>query len=439
MPRPTFTECRGLLVSGYADSAPPPWQQRALDAILRSRRHFPAWLDLVDTRDCGHTPDQLLPLVAERQGSCLGVTVLDETQVGWANDLSRAVKARDRSIRTVVITLDGPDRPAIDLEAFPAADAAITLEPILLDAAPPTPDAPQFPAWRLAGASFLDTLLRAFAGEPLQALDGLSFRSEDGAIRRRARYRPTLFGDAYYGSWEERTAVPAGDQQLANARQASLRYGEVTAAGGVKLFSERYCDVERATVLYDLGMGTGRLALQAFATCPWLEHVVGVELSDDRYRTAARGARAFAVTHGLQIVEHADAAGPRLELVERVRGGIVTAAPRRLEFMQRDLFDVPLDAVQQAQVVLLLTHIPQPDRLNALVRALRPGTRLATNDALSIASGPDACVTAIPTDRPSTDGFATSFSPSYHYFVWRRDSDTGSRHARQADTDEAAR
>lgn len=419
MPRPTFTECRGLLVSGYAGTVP-PHAQRALDVLAQAKRHVPAWLELIDTRDSGsgHAPDDVLARLAARACTCLGITVLDETQVAWANDLSRAAKAGHDGLRTIIVTLDGPEGPAIGLEAFPTADACIPLDPILL-APDPRPDDPAFPAWRLAGASFLDTLLRAFAGEALQTLDGLSVRLADGAIHQRARYRPVLFGDEYYGSWEERTAVASADQQLADARRASLRYGEVSMWGATKLLSGAYCDVERATVLYDLGMGTGRLALQAFATCPWLRRVVGVELSHDRYQLAARGVRAFGRTHGLRLVEDVDGPDARIAIVDEASG----ATPRHLEFRQGDLFDVPLTELREAQIVVLLTHIPQADRLNALVRALTPGTRLATNDALTIAAGPDACVTELPPDRPSADGFATSFSPSYHYFVWRRDAD----------------
>jgi SAM-dependent methyltransferase len=64
--------------------------------------------------------------------------------------------------------------------------------------------------------------------------------------------------------------------------------------GAVKALSAPYLDAANATSFYDLGMGLGKFALQAFLSYPQLTKVVGVELSPTRYEVAATALRSLA-------------------------------------------------------------------------------------------------------------------------------------------------
>ncbi|MFN3504015.1 MAG: hypothetical protein ACK4ZJ_17330, partial [Allorhizobium sp.] len=57
------------------------------------------------------------------------------------------------------------------------------------------------------------------------------------------------------------------DREEALAAHSSLLYGEVLPAGVDKLLDEHHLDAADASVLYDLGMGTGKLALQGTLRC----------------------------------------------------------------------------------------------------------------------------------------------------------------------------
>ena len=53
----------------------------------------------------------------------------------------------------------------------------------------------------------------------------------------------------------------------------SLLFGEVLPDGVSKMLDSDHLDASNATVLYDLGMGCGRLCMQAFLEYPNLDLV----------------------------------------------------------------------------------------------------------------------------------------------------------------------
>jgi hypothetical protein len=57
-------------------------------------------------------------------------------------------------------------------------------------------------------------------------------------------------------------------------------------AGITKLLSANYLNAHDATVLFDLGMGVGKLVMQAFLQYPNLKYVCGVELAASRFNIA---------------------------------------------------------------------------------------------------------------------------------------------------------
>ena len=59
-------------------------------------------------------------------------------------------------------------------------------------------------------------------------------------------------------------------------------------AGVTRILDMRHMRAAKATVLFDLGMGLGKLLLQSFFQYPNIRYVCGVELALSRYRLAEK-------------------------------------------------------------------------------------------------------------------------------------------------------
>ena len=84
------------------------------------------------------------------------------------------------------------------------------------------------------------------------------------------------------------------DRRRATEDRGSLLYGELLPRGVHKALDARHLDAARASSVYDLGCGTGKVALQAFLQFPNLKRVYGVELSLARFHVAERALLALA-------------------------------------------------------------------------------------------------------------------------------------------------
>ena len=82
--------------------------------------------------------------------------------------------------------------------------------------------------------------------------------------------------------------VTDSDRDTAKTNKGSLLYGELLPRGANKAFGAGHLNCSEARVLYDLGMGTGKVAIQAFVQFRNLDYVYGVELSVGRYWCVAR-------------------------------------------------------------------------------------------------------------------------------------------------------
>jgi len=74
------------------------------------------------------------------------------------------------------------------------------------------------------------------------------------------------------------------DKATAVDKKGSLLYGELLPRGVNKALGTHRLHAARATSLFDLGMGTGKILIQAFLQYKNLTYVHGVELSEARYR-----------------------------------------------------------------------------------------------------------------------------------------------------------
>lgn len=73
-----------------------------------------------------------------------------------------------------------------------------------------------------------------------------------------------------------------------------LLYGEMLPDGLSKAISDKRLNVKDANLVLELGMGTGKLAMQVFAQITTVRRVVGIELAPSRYQIGAEALRRMA-------------------------------------------------------------------------------------------------------------------------------------------------
>lgn len=76
-----------------------------------------------------------------------------------------------------------------------------------------------------------------------------------------------------------------------NTLGKDLLYGEMLPDGLSKAISDKRLNVDEAKLVLELGMGTGKLAMQIFAQVPTVERIVGIELAPSRYQIGAEALR----------------------------------------------------------------------------------------------------------------------------------------------------
>jgi hypothetical protein len=81
-------------------------------------------------------------------------------------------------------------------------------------------------------------------------------------------------------------SLTESDREISSQGKCSLLYGELLPRGANKAMEKERLDCGSAQTLFDLGMGTGKIVLQAFLQFPSLLYCYGVELSEGRYRLA---------------------------------------------------------------------------------------------------------------------------------------------------------
>jgi len=103
--------------------------------------------------------------------------------------------------------------------------------------------------------------------------------------------------------------VTEDDRNSSQSKRAKLTYGEVLDSGVFKMLYNLGAIKKRR--LHDLGMGTGKLLIQAFLSFPNLDTCVGVELSKGRYLLAE---------HNLTQLLNGGWRGRKFEIIEFLEG-----------------------------------------------------------------------------------------------------------------------
>eukprot|EP01006_Ploeotia_vitrea_P006826 TRINITY_DN14947_c0_g1_i1.p1 TRINITY_DN14947_c0_g1~~TRINITY_DN14947_c0_g1_i1.p1 ORF type:complete len:530 (-),score=171.74 TRINITY_DN14947_c0_g1_i1:54-1466(-) len=110
--------------------------------------------------------------------------------------------------------------------------------------------------------------------------------------------------ESVYGDLSGFGCLTLADRQEAVRNASDLLYGEVRPEGVVRLLDADHLDVQNASILFDLGSGVGKLALQAFLQFDNLRAVIGVELAYSRFQQS-RDALA-ALSRDLQRIKRMD-------------------------------------------------------------------------------------------------------------------------------------
>eukprot|EP00596_Hydrurales_sp_CCMP1899_P000367 CAMPEP_0119046274 /NCGR_PEP_ID=MMETSP1177-20130426/45527_1 /TAXON_ID=2985 /ORGANISM="Ochromonas sp, Strain CCMP1899" /LENGTH=938 /DNA_ID=CAMNT_0007019197 /DNA_START=345 /DNA_END=3160 /DNA_ORIENTATION=+ len=111
------------------------------------------------------------------------------------------------------------------------------------------------------------------------------------------------------------------DKDNAKINKGSLLYGELLPRGANKAFGEQYLAAGRSDVLFDLGMGAGKVAVQAFVQFRNLKYVYGVELSLGRYILAVDAVLRMVQLLGTELFTVVIIPGLSIKVTEKVTRG----------------------------------------------------------------------------------------------------------------------
>jgi len=209
------------------------------------------------------------------------------------------------------------------------------------------------------------------------------------------------------------------DAEVAAATKSSLLFGEILPAGVTKALEQM--DASKAAVLYDLGMGMGKLVMQAWLQYPNLKKVVGVELAYTRTLRAHNALRNLARVNPQRYTLHEpkDSKTPLEQCWASVTEG--EDQERVLELRRGNLFECDCS---DADIIICETKITEaryPD-LAAFLSKLKKGTRILTYEnldrvyAYAQVENPFQPINA-PDDRYLT---TWSMDTGHHFFLYVR-------------------
>lgn len=215
---------------------------------------------------------------------------------------------------------------------------------------------------------------------------------------------------------ELRTAESHAD----GSARSSLTYGEILPRGMSKALSEDRlrASCEGVTTFLELGMGSGKAAIQAFFECPNLNLVIGVELAPERYKEAIAALHrlANAKPEEFQIVSEGDTHA-RLETQSE-------GQCRTLEFRMGDMCAIPAEELASADVMFMEVCLPQPlfKNISKMLLHAKDGCRILMFQDLSMLWMSEQRCHWHPLDFQWHDKYATSWAPNgFHFFFFEAD------------------
>ena len=204
------------------------------------------------------------------------------------------------------------------------------------------------------------------------------------------------------------------DKCVADESGSSLLYGEVLPRGVCRMLDRRHLDAAAGRTLFDLGMGTGKLAMQAFIQHPNLTYVYGVELAGSRYEIAEAAVLNLVRLYPEDYAVSKHHPDDSIAVATRKDGRI-------LKFERGNLLEAP--DLDEVDIAILQTNIPDETYplLCEKLLALRPGARLLTYLNLGrIWTHDEFPYCQMAANVSCNDRFSTSWSVhrGCHFFLW---------------------
>ena len=215
------------------------------------------------------------------------------------------------------------------------------------------------------------------------------------------------------------TCLSDEDRDCTKVVKGSLLYGELLPRGVNKALGSNHLNAASCKTLFDMGMGIGKVVIQAFLQFRNLEFVYGVELSTGRYNIAEESVLRMVALFGSDAFN-----------VERVPGVSITIVEKQVEEGDRcrilklergNMFDV--SNVEMADVLMLETDVPSEfhPELCEMLSSLKIGAQTLTYLDLRLIWPNDSfCFRQVTINRSITDRFPTSWSVQrgHHFYLW---------------------
>jgi hypothetical protein len=204
------------------------------------------------------------------------------------------------------------------------------------------------------------------------------------------------------------------DKAIAKELKGSLLYGELLPRGVNKALGVDYIDSSKASVVYDLGMGLGKVAMQVFLQFSNVQRVYGIELSIARYTLAEKA-----------LSELVAICPDKYESCSRTEGKFCQLRDktydRVLEFACGNFFDVK--DMGSVDIVLFETDVAQESYwdLSIMMHKMKDGSRTLTYlDMKKIWSCPSFPLRQMTVNQSLADRYPTSWSVhrGHHFFLW---------------------
>lgn len=214
-------------------------------------------------------------------------------------------------------------------------------------------------------------------------------------------------------------SLTEADRIMAKSLKGSLLYGELLPRGANKAFDPQHLNAKNAKVLFDLGSGTGKIAIQAFLQFRNLEYVFGIELSNGRYSIAEESVLNMTVLLGKDSFDIDLIPGRRIIVTEKPKDE--DSSKRILHLECGNMMSVR--NIDLADIVMLETDIPQVLHLKLceLIDGMHDGARILTyHDINKLWPNPNFPFTQLDVNVPLADRFPTSWSVQrgHHFFLW---------------------
>lgn len=209
------------------------------------------------------------------------------------------------------------------------------------------------------------------------------------------------------------------DKDWVAQNKGSFLYGELLPRGANKAFGIERLNLSNASTLFDLGMGTGKILVQAFLQYRNLQYVYGVELSYGRYCIAEEAVLRMIELLGKDTFKIQNLPGRYIIVSE-----LISSTQCRVLHMEcGDMFEV--HNIEIADILMMETDVPVHlyPNLCELLASMHDGARLLSYLDLKRFWSQGICpFSQMSCNKTLSDRFPTSWSVQrgHHFYLWTK-------------------